>query len=223
MLQNILHYFNLQFDMLKTCSWMAKHISKRLITGLTLTDDFNWMNWLHSQTELEIQQTTSLSEMLLVTSTLMNNIKVRLRSVNCLIETVMSRCFNFTYITKFMSHVYTGRCQQPINIHWYYFKPKNTIINNYKRKIIYFSLSGIIKGDEIMVINGAIVSDLDMMYLESVLQEELSLVMMMRYFFHINHTDTLINYSEIAIQFTIFYDINVFIIRIYLDVRNSKA
>lgn len=32
-----------------------------------------------------------------------------------------------------------------------------------------------------MVINGAIVSDLDMMYLESVLQEELSLVMMMRY------------------------------------------
>lgn len=40
---------------------------------------------------------------------------------------------------------------------------------------------GIIKGDEIMVINGAIVSDLDMMYLESVLQEELSLVMMMRF------------------------------------------
>ncbi|KAG6451877.1 hypothetical protein O3G_MSEX007351 [Manduca sexta] len=40
--------------------------------------------------------------------------------------------------------------------------------------------NGIIKGDEIMVINGAIVSDLDMMYLESVLQEELSLVMMMR-------------------------------------------
>lgn len=43
-----------------------------------------------------------------------------------------------------------------------------------------FSAPGIIKGDEIMVINGAIVSDLDMMYLESVLQEELSLVMMMR-------------------------------------------
>lgn len=43
------------------------------------------------------------------------------------------------------------------------------------------SVPGIIKGDEIMVINGAIVSDLDMMYLESVLQEELSLVMMMRY------------------------------------------
>ncbi|GBN43014.1 Protein still life, isoform SIF type 1 [Araneus ventricosus] len=36
------------------------------------------------------------------------------------------------------------------------------------------------KGDEIMVINGAIVSDLDMMYIESVLQEELSLCMMMR-------------------------------------------
>lgn len=31
-----------------------------------------------------------------------------------------------------------------------------------------------------MVINGAVVSDLDMMYLESVLQEELSLCMMMR-------------------------------------------
>lgn len=40
--------------------------------------------------------------------------------------------------------------------------------------------AGIIKGDEIMVINGAIVSDLDMMYLESVLQEELALCMMMR-------------------------------------------
>ncbi|XP_024085963.1 protein still life, isoform SIF type 1 isoform X2 [Cimex lectularius] len=40
--------------------------------------------------------------------------------------------------------------------------------------------NGLIKGDEIMVINGAIVSDLDMMYLESVLQEELSLCMMMR-------------------------------------------
>lgn len=40
--------------------------------------------------------------------------------------------------------------------------------------------AGIIKGDEIMVINGAIVSDLDMMYLESVLQEEQSLSMMMR-------------------------------------------
>lgn len=40
--------------------------------------------------------------------------------------------------------------------------------------------TGIIKGDEIMVINGAIVSDLDMMYLESVLQEEQALCMMMR-------------------------------------------
>ncbi|GBM76621.1 Protein still life, isoforms C/SIF type 2 [Araneus ventricosus] len=39
---------------------------------------------------------------------------------------------------------------------------------------------GLMKGDEIMVINGAIVSDLDMMYIESVLQEELSLCMMMR-------------------------------------------
>ena len=43
-----------------------------------------------------------------------------------------------------------------------------------------FSFTGIIKGDEIMVINGAIVSDLDMMYLESVLQEEQALCMMMR-------------------------------------------
>lgn len=43
-----------------------------------------------------------------------------------------------------------------------------------------FCFSGIIKGDEIMVINGAIVSDLDMMYLESVLQEEVGLCMMMR-------------------------------------------
>jgi len=41
-------------------------------------------------------------------------------------------------------------------------------------------IAGIIKGDEIMVINGAIVSDLDMMFIESVLQEELSLCMMMR-------------------------------------------
>ena len=39
---------------------------------------------------------------------------------------------------------------------------------------------GVIKGDEIMVLNGAIVSDLDMMFLESVLQEEISLCMMMR-------------------------------------------
>lgn len=41
-------------------------------------------------------------------------------------------------------------------------------------------VTGLIKGDEIMVINSAIVSDLDMMYLESALQEELSLSMMMR-------------------------------------------
>eukprot|EP00094_Tigriopus_californicus_P010510 TCALIF_10138-PA protein Name:"Similar to sif Protein still life, isoform SIF type 1 (Drosophila melanogaster)" AED:0.33 eAED:0.37 QI:0/0/0/0.63/1/1/19/0/1332 len=40
--------------------------------------------------------------------------------------------------------------------------------------------NGIIKGDEIMVINGAIVSDLDMMFIESVLQEEIALCMMMR-------------------------------------------
>lgn len=44
-----------------------------------------------------------------------------------------------------------------------------------------FSYSlGIIKGDEILVINGSIVSDLDMMYIESVLQEELSLCLMLR-------------------------------------------
>ena len=40
--------------------------------------------------------------------------------------------------------------------------------------------AGIIKGDEILVINGAIVSDLDMMYIESVLQEEQSLCLMLR-------------------------------------------
>ena len=34
--------------------------------------------------------------------------------------------------------------------------------------------------NEIMVINGAIVSDLDMMFIESVLQEELTLCMMLR-------------------------------------------
>ena len=47
-------------------------------------------------------------------------------------------------------------------------------------RISIFVAPGIIKGDEIMVINGAIVSDLDMMFLESVLQEEISLCMMMR-------------------------------------------
>lgn len=36
------------------------------------------------------------------------------------------------------------------------------------------------KGDEIMLINGAMVAELDMMYIESVLQEELSLCMMLR-------------------------------------------
>ncbi len=36
------------------------------------------------------------------------------------------------------------------------------------------------KGDEIIVINGAIVGDLDMMFIESVLQEELTLCMMLR-------------------------------------------
>ena len=40
--------------------------------------------------------------------------------------------------------------------------------------------TGIIKGDEIMVINGALVGDLDMMYIESVLQEELTLSLMIR-------------------------------------------
>lgn len=45
---------------------------------------------------------------------------------------------------------------------------------------IFLYVSGIIKGDEILVINGAIVSDLDMMYIESVLQEELSLCLMLR-------------------------------------------
>lgn len=39
---------------------------------------------------------------------------------------------------------------------------------------------GLYRGDEIMVINGNIVSELDMMYIESVLQEELSLCMMLR-------------------------------------------
>lgn len=47
---------------------------------------------------------------------------------------------------------------------------------NYSR----FRWAGIIKGDEIMVINGALVGDLDMMYIESVLQEELTLSLMIR-------------------------------------------
>ena len=52
-------------------------------------------------------------------------------------------------------------------------------IHSKKNPCLTFHL-GIIKGDEMMVINGAIVSDLDMMFIESVLQEELSLCMMMR-------------------------------------------
>ena len=43
-----------------------------------------------------------------------------------------------------------------------------------------FFFLGLMKADEIMVINGAIVSDLDMMFIESVLQEELTLCMMLR-------------------------------------------
>ena len=43
------------------------------------------------------------------------------------------------------------------------------------KNIIIMIIAGIIKGDEIMVINGAIVSDLDMMYIESVLQVSLPL------------------------------------------------
>lgn len=50
-----------------------------------------------------------------------------------------------------------------------------------KKKLFLRNTIGIIKGDEIIVINGAIVSDLDMMYIESVLQEEQALCMMMRY------------------------------------------
>ena len=46
--------------------------------------------------------------------------------------------------------------------------------------ISFWIFSGLMKGDEIMVINGAIVSDLDMMFIESVLQEELTLCMMLR-------------------------------------------
>jgi T-lymphoma invasion and metastasis-inducing protein 1 len=40
--------------------------------------------------------------------------------------------------------------------------------------------AGLKKDDEIIVINGAIVSDLDMMYIEGVLQEEVSLCLMLR-------------------------------------------
>ena len=48
---------------------------------------------------------------------------------------------------------------------------------------------GISRGDEIMVINGNIVSELDMMYIESVLQEELSLCMMLRSCRDLSQTD----------------------------------
>lgn len=56
---------------------------------------------------------------------------------------------------------------------------QNEISFNIKTFILRNTI-GIIKGDEIIVINGAIVSDLDMMYIESVLQEEQALCMMMR-------------------------------------------
>lgn len=60
-----------------------------------------------------------------------------------------------------------------------HYSMRNTIFYN-RVFFIYLFIQGLIKGDEIMVINGAIVSDLDMMYLESVLQEEQALCMMMR-------------------------------------------
>ena len=42
------------------------------------------------------------------------------------------------------------------------------------------ALHGLCRHDEIMVINGALVQELDMMFIESVLQEELSLSLMIR-------------------------------------------
>lgn len=42
------------------------------------------------------------------------------------------------------------------------------------------SLHGLCRHDEIMVINGALVQELDMMFVESVLQEELTLCLMIR-------------------------------------------
>ena len=63
---------------------------------------------------------------------------------------------------------------------WCFFLINNDGDDDTVRLISFSILAGIIKGDEIMVINGAIVSDLDMMFIESVLQEELSLCMMMR-------------------------------------------
>ena len=53
-------------------------------------------------------------------------------------------------------------------------------IYDYKINSMLKKITGLMKGDEIMVINGAIVSDLDMMFIESVLQEELTLCMMLR-------------------------------------------
>nr|XP_040575914.1 protein still life, isoform SIF type 1-like isoform X14 [Lepeophtheirus salmonis] len=53
-------------------------------------------------------------------------------------------------------------------------------VSRVEERSVAMSNGSIIKGDEIMVINGAIVSDLDMMFIESVLQEEISLCMMMR-------------------------------------------
>lgn len=43
------------------------------------------------------------------------------------------------------------------------------------------ALQSLRRGDEIVVINGAFVQDLDMMYVESVLQEELALCLTIRY------------------------------------------
>lgn len=42
-------------------------------------------------------------------------------------------------------------------------------------------MHGLCRHDEIMVINGALVQELDMMFVESILQEELTLCLMIRY------------------------------------------
>lgn len=60
------------------------------------------------------------------------------------------------------------------------------LMRGYDVNTILITFLGVIKGDEIIVINGAIVSDLDMMYLESVLQEEQALCMMMRLVLRLN-------------------------------------
>jgi len=67
---------------------------------------------------------------------------------------------------------------------------ENTIDNNNQDELCVFvsrvedgslaAAHGLQKGDEIMVINGGIVSDLDMMYIESVFHEESCLSMMLR-------------------------------------------